>query len=50
MTRHVDTATSALLTGSLAVVRRAAAVIANRVVRNMGTMGGPVANADPAAD
>lgn len=50
MTRHVDTATSDLLTGSLAVVRRAAGVIANKVVRNMGTMGGSVANADPAAD
>ena len=50
MTRHRDTAASALLTGSLAMVRSAASMIANRVVRNMGTIGGSVANADPAAD
>lgn len=50
MTRHADTAASDLFTGSLAVVRKAAGMIANKVVRNMGTMGGSVANADPAAD
>lgn len=50
MTRHRDTAASDVLTGSLNVVRRAAAMIANRPVRNMGTIGGSVANADPAAD
>lgn len=50
MTRHADTAGSDLFTGSLAVVRKAAGLIANKVVRNMGTMGGSVANADPAAD
>ncbi|ETX29189.1 FAD binding domain-containing protein [Roseivivax isoporae] len=50
MTRHCDTAACAELTGSLHVLRRAAGMIANRVVRNMGTMGGAVANADPAAD
>ncbi|WP_158970404.1 FAD binding domain-containing protein [Chachezhania sediminis] len=50
MTRHFETASSALLTGSLSVLRQAAGKIANRVVRNMGTMGGSVANADPAAD
>jgi carbon-monoxide dehydrogenase medium subunit len=50
MTRHRDTAASDLLTGSLNVLRRAASMIANRPVRNMGTIGGSVANADPAAD
>jgi len=50
MTRHRDTAESKLLTGSLNVLRRAASMIANRTVRNMGTLGGSVANADPAAD
>ena len=50
MTRHCETAACADLTGSLYVLRRAAGMIANRVVRNMGTMGGSVANADPAAD
>lgn len=50
MTRHRDTAASELLTGSLAVLRRAASMIANRPVRNMGTIGGSVGNADPGAD
>lgn len=50
MTRHRDTAVSDLLTGDLEVVRMAASMIANRPVRNMGTIGGAVANADPAAD
>lgn len=50
MTRHCETAACADLNGSLYVLRRAAGMIANRVVRNMGTMGGSVANADPAAD
>ena len=50
MTRHRDTAASQHLTGSLEVIRKAAQVIANPPVRNMGTIGGSVANADPAAD
>ena len=50
MTRHCDTADSSLLTGTLAVVRQAAQSIANVPVRNMGTIGGSVAHADPAAD
>lgn len=50
MTRHAETAASATLTGSHAVLRQAAGGIANRIVRNMGTIGGAVANADPAAD
>jgi CO/xanthine dehydrogenase FAD-binding subunit len=50
MTRHRETATDARLTGTLAMVAEAAAVIANPVVRNMGTMGGAIAFADPGAD
>ncbi len=50
MTRHRDTAACPLLTGSLALVREAASQIANPPVRNMGTMGGSLANADPGAD
>jgi carbon-monoxide dehydrogenase medium subunit len=50
MTRHVDTATSAVFKDGQCVVPRAAIRIANRVVRNMGTMGGSISFADPAAD
>lgn len=50
MTRHVETAASELLVGSLAGVRNAASKIANPVVRNMGTMGGSISFADPGAD
>ena len=50
MTRHRETASEARLTGSLAVLRDAARQIANPVVRNMGTIGGSIAFADPAAD
>jgi aerobic carbon-monoxide dehydrogenase medium subunit len=50
MTRHVDTATSELFKDGQRVVPYAAARIANRVVRNMGTMGGSISFADPAAD
>ena len=50
MTRHNDTAGSALFEAGQTVVPAAAARIANPVVRNMGTMGGSIAFADPAAD
>lgn len=50
MTRHRETASETRLTGSMAVLREAARQIANPVVRNMGTMGGSIAFADPAAD
>jgi carbon-monoxide dehydrogenase medium subunit len=49
MTRHRETAASGLA-GTLAVVPGAAGKIANPPVRNMGTMGGSIAFADPAAD
>jgi carbon-monoxide dehydrogenase medium subunit len=50
MTRHVETATSNCFKDGQSVVPRAAVRIANRVVRNMGTMGGSISFADPAAD
>ena len=49
-TRHRDTAASPLLTGTLAVLRDAAGQIANATVRNMGTIGGSIAFADPGLD
>ena len=50
MTRHSDIATCDLLKGDLEMIRLAAGQIANSVIRNMGTMGGAIGNADPAAD
>jgi carbon-monoxide dehydrogenase medium subunit len=50
MTRHAETAADPRLEGDIAVVREAAQRIANPPVRNMGTMGGSIAFADPAAD
>jgi len=49
MRRHAENAVMDLAPGP-DVVRRAAARIANPVVRNMGTIGGSVAFADPGAD
>jgi carbon-monoxide dehydrogenase medium subunit len=50
MTRHRITAASSELRAGQEVVRQAASVIANPPVRNMGTMGGSIAFADPGAD
>ena len=50
MTRHRVTASSSVLQAGQAVVKQAASVIANPPVRNMGTMGGSIAFADPGAD
>ncbi len=50
MTRHRETASDMRLTGGRSILRRAASRIANPVVRNMGTIGGSIALADPAAD
>jgi carbon-monoxide dehydrogenase medium subunit len=50
MRRHRETARESELVGSQRVVALAAACIANPTVRNMGTMGGSIAFADPAAD
>jgi carbon-monoxide dehydrogenase medium subunit len=50
MARHRDLAAETRFSGTLAVVRMAAAQIANATVRNMGTIGGAVAHADPGLD
>lgn len=50
MVRHREIASEARLAGTLAVVRDAAGKIANPPIRNMGTIGGSIAAADPAAD
>ena len=50
MCRHRDTAQCTILTDGQLLVSAAAACIANPVVRNMGTIGGSIAFADPAAD
>jgi carbon-monoxide dehydrogenase medium subunit len=47
---HRDIAAEARLCGTLAVVSQAAGRIANATVRNMGTIGGAVAHADPGLD
>lgn len=49
-TRHRETAADARLCDDLFVVRDAASQIANATVRNMGTIGGAVAFADPGLD
>lgn len=49
-TRHCDTAAEVRLQGDLFVVRDAASQIANATVRNMGTIGGAIAFADPGLD
>ena len=50
MCRHRDTAQCTILTDGQLLLSAAAACIANPVVRNMGTIGGSIAFADPAAD
>lgn len=50
MTRHYETAAESRLSGVLRCLPAAAGSIANPPVRNMGTMGGSIALADPGAD
>ena len=50
MTRHAETAASALFKDGQWLVPHAASQIANMPVRNMGTMGGSISFADPAID
>ncbi|OGA12750.1 MAG: hypothetical protein A3H32_16040 [Betaproteobacteria bacterium RIFCSPLOWO2_02_FULL_63_19] len=50
MVRHRDLALQTRFGGTLAVVQMAAVQIANATVRNMGTIGGAVAHADPGLD
>jgi carbon-monoxide dehydrogenase medium subunit len=50
MTRHAEVATSKDVTMMLPVLAKVAAGIADPQVRNLGTLGGSLANNDPAAD
>ena len=50
MTRHAEVATSAEVERSLPALCALAEGIGDRQVRNMGTIGGSIANNDPAAD
>lgn len=50
MTRHADVAASAELARHLPALAELAGGIADRMVRNMGTLGGSLANSDPSAD
>jgi carbon-monoxide dehydrogenase medium subunit len=49
MTRHADVAESPLVLSAIPGLARLAAGIGDRQVRNMGTIGGSLANNDPAA-
>jgi len=50
MTTHNAVATSALVAKTLPVLTKLASMIGDHQVRNRGTIGGSVANSDPAAD
>ncbi len=50
MTRHVDVASSAEVKANIPALAELASLIGDPQVRNRGTLGGSVANADPAAD
>jgi carbon-monoxide dehydrogenase medium subunit len=50
MVTHARIAMEPRLRGALTVVREAAAATAHPAVRNMGTIGGTLCHADPAAD
>jgi len=50
MTTHHAVANTELLDGGQEIVRHAARVIGHPAIRNMGTMGGSISHADPAAD
>jgi carbon-monoxide dehydrogenase medium subunit len=50
MTKHAEVATSDVVTAALPALASLAEGIGDRQVRNMGTIGGSIANNDPAAD
>ena len=50
MARHAEVATSPVVTGAIPALAKLADGIGDRQVRNMGTLGGSIANNDPAAD
>ena len=50
MTRHADVAASPIVKNAIPALASLAQGIGDRQVRNMGTLGGSIANNDPAAD
>jgi carbon-monoxide dehydrogenase medium subunit len=50
MARHAEVAASAEVQKAIPALAALAGGIGDRMVRNMGTLGGAVANSDPAAD
>ena len=50
LTRHIDVATSAVVKAAIPALAALAAGIGDPAVRNRGTIGGSIANDDPAAD
>ena len=50
LTRHNEVANSALIQQHMPVLGQVAAAIGDNQVRNRGTLGGSIANADPASD
>ena len=50
MTSHANIVRSELFTAGMTVIQRAASQIAHPPIRNMGTIGGSISHADPAAD
>src|SRR5215510_12051844 len=50
MTRHADVASSSEIRKAIPALASLAGMIGDRQVRNMGTIGGSLANNDPAAD
>ncbi|HEX2826972.1 MAG TPA: xanthine dehydrogenase family protein subunit M [Burkholderiales bacterium] len=50
MARHADVAESSSVKQSIPALAQLAAAIGDRQVRNLGTLGGSIANNDPAAD
>jgi len=50
MTKHVEVATSSLVKSTIPALAALAELIGDRQVRNRGTIGGSLANNDPAAD
>ncbi len=50
MTRHVDVATSDVVKSAIPALAHLAELIGDPQVRNRGTIGGSIANNDPAAD
>jgi aerobic carbon-monoxide dehydrogenase medium subunit len=50
MTKHVEVATSDVVRGAIRALAQLAEMIGDPQVRNRGTLGGSIANNDPAAD